>query len=406
MLTVTLFVLLTPFVVQCPPVKLENTMFRTADEAGLFNNALPDINQVGQELITFIKGKAIWTGIILSTDIITDQKTNTISLYVKDPALLSGATYLVISHKHPNVKKYLTSKQKSLYLESLENNQVEDFFSGSYALHPLSQEQIPVYISDYNNDTFETRTGHAHLAIPAHSHNDFYFAKKYNLPMHLVVKPTQEQIDRGVRKADLSYRGALRSPYMIKYEECHVTVHTTEQHKTLSGKNATKYITETLIKNGQAKKHSEPIYYLYDHKKESFYNILKIESFINKNKTSLSPAAYKEKKAALDEILIFAHADFLSLVESFLVNIQSTRPLMIPLIAESCKKRNKKETDCYLLQWSTMDGKEPERVRFKKDIVSFMDLAHFSSDLIQFLSDLAYSCTHAQAYLKSLQNEQ
>ena len=129
-------------------------------------------------------------------------------------------------------------------------------------------------------------------------------------------------------------------------------------------------------------------------------------SFINKNKTSLSPAAYKEKKAALDEILIFAHADFLSLVESFLVNIQSTRPLMIPLIAESCKKRNKKETDCYLLKWSTMDGKEPERVRFKKDIVSFMDLAHFSSDLIQFLSDLAYSCTHAQAYLKSLQNEQ
>ena len=52
-----------------------------------------------------------------------------------------------------------------------------------------------------------------------------------------------------------------------------------------------------------------------------------------------------------------------------------------------------------------MSDDEPERIRFKRDITSFMDLAYFCSGLVEFLSDLAYSCPHAQAYMKSLRNE-
>jgi hypothetical protein len=403
-LLLTLLVFLVPSVIMFAPEKLENPILQVADEAGFFHNALPDINEVGQELVAFRTGKSTWNGIILSIDVITEQKTNRISIYLKDPALLYGATYLVISHKHQHVQKYLTAEQKKLYLESIKKEQREDFFTGSYAVHPLSQEKIPVYISDYNNDTFETRTGHAHLAIPAHSYNDFYFAQKYNLPINLVVQPTEKQIDRGVRKADVSYRGVLRNPYIIRYEDCLVNTDPKNPKKQLTGTEAAKKITHQLIRAGRAKKHSELICYSYDHKKEPFYNLLKIEAFLKKNKHSLSPAVYKQKKALLDELLTFAHADFLSLVESFLVKIQGARPLMIPLIAESCAKR--KKDDCYLLRYSNMDGNESERVRFKKDIVTFADLASFSTDLIHFLSDLAYSCPCAQAYLKSLNNEQ
>ena len=389
------------YTTQTKPVILENRMLQIADQAGLFNDALPDINLVGKDLIDFLKGNSTWNGMLLTLTITTDSKTNDLVLCFRQPALIYGATYVVLSHSHPNLKKYITKKQMPFYIDALKNNNLDDIFTGSYAAHPLTNEPLPVYISNYNAHTYEVRTNHAHLAIPAHAYNDFYFAKKYNLPMPLVLQPTEDQLDRNFKRANVSYKGILNSPYIVHHDECYILKNPVTSEKFLKGKEVASIVTELLIKNGKAQKYSAKIRYSYNNKLESLPNILKIETLLNKQGQSFSPTLYKEKHAELNRILLFAHADFLDLVELFLVNIQSTKQLMIPLIEESCKKRNK--TNCYLLKWTNMQNNESERVRFKKDIVSFLDLASFCSDLIHFLSDLANSCPYAQAYLKSLQ---
>jgi len=405
-LALSLLLFGTPSSIQAKPVLLENAMLQIADQAGFFNDALADINLVGKALIDFLKGKSTWDGMILTLEVITDSNRNKLNLYFKQPALIYGATYVVLSHDHPHLRKYITAEQMPIYLESIKNNDLGDMFTGSYAIHPFTKEQLPVYISNYNTETYEVRALQAHLAIPAHTYNDFYFAKKYNLPMPIVLQPTQVQLDRNFKRADISYRGVLKSPYIVHPDECYVVQNPISSEQLPKGKEVRRVVTEMLVKNGQAKKHSEKILYKYNNKLESLPNILKLEAFLKKNGRNLSPALYQQKKAELKRILTFVHADFLDLVELFLVNIRSTKQLMIPLVEESCKKRNKSKSNCYLLKWSNMKSDESERVRFKKDIVNFIDLAHFCSDLVQFLSDLANSCPHAQAYLKSLQNEQ
>lgn len=401
----SLLLLLCPFVIKTQP--LENTLLQIADDAGFFNDALADINFVGKQLVSFLKGNTCWDGVILDLDVVTDSQQQTISIYFKDTALIYGASYVTISYNHPEAVKYVSQEQMPLYLESISNRTFDDLFSGSHVIHPFTKEEMPVFISNYHNELYEVRANGAYLGVPAHNHQDFLFAKTYNLPIILIAQPTEDQISRNFRRPSISYRGILESPYIVQYDECYILKTPVTPHDGASyfkGKEAGQLIEKALIDNKQAKRHSEKLYYYYSKKKESLPNLLKIEALLEKKKSSFSPTVYKLKKAELNRVLEHAHADFLSLVESFLENIRGTKQLMIPLIEEFAEKRNKGNS--YLLKWTVNESNESERVRFKRDIVRFIDLAHFCSDLVQFLSDLSNSCPNAQAYLKSLQNEQ
>ena len=202
---------------QSPPVLLENKMLKIADQAGFFNEALIDIKLAGKALVNFLKGNMFWNGIILTLDVITHDTIKNItieqeiSLYFKDPALIYGATYLVISHDHPQAQQFLTEEQKQYYTES------EDIFTGSHAIHPLTGKELPIFISNYNEARYDSRASKAHLAIPAHSYGDFYFAKKYNLPIHLVITPTQHQIDVGFQATCIISWSIKRTLYCSIY---------------------------------------------------------------------------------------------------------------------------------------------------------------------------------------------
>lgn len=119
---------------QTAPAKLQNAMLKIADSAGFFNDALFDIKLVGKALINFLKGNSTWTGLLLHLKVITGDKKGQISLLFKDIALIYGTTYVVISHNHPKVKEFLTVEQKELY------NGVDDIFTGSYVIHPLTKK--------------------------------------------------------------------------------------------------------------------------------------------------------------------------------------------------------------------------------------------------------------------------
>ena len=122
---------------------------------------------------------------------------------------LFGATYCVLSPEHPLVMKITTDEQKDEVekyrklaasksdLERTElNKEKTGVFTGAYAINPVNNKEIPIWISDYVLSSYGTG---AIMAVPAHDQRDYEFAKKYNLPIIQVLKSIDD--DNNIDKA-------------------------------------------------------------------------------------------------------------------------------------------------------------------------------------------------------------
>ncbi|MDY4848777.1 MAG: leucine--tRNA ligase [Bacilli bacterium] len=111
---------------------------------------------------------------------------------------LFGATYCVLSPEHELVKKITTKEQleaiNAYILEASQKSELErtslskektGCFTGSYAINPVNNKAIPIYISDYVLASYGTG---AIMAVPAHDSRDYAFAKKFGLDIIPVLE--------------------------------------------------------------------------------------------------------------------------------------------------------------------------------------------------------------------------
>ncbi len=103
-----------------------------------------------------------------------------------------GVTFMVLAPESEWVERVTTAEQKeavNAYLEQVKHRtereriaekKVTGVFSGSYAINPLTQQEIPIWISDYVLAGYGTG---AIMAVPAHDSRDYAFAKHFNLPI-------------------------------------------------------------------------------------------------------------------------------------------------------------------------------------------------------------------------------
>ncbi len=108
-----------------------------------------------------------------------------------------GVTFMVLAPESDYVEKVTTKEQRAAvdeYLaavkrrterERLADRKVTGVFSGSYAINPLTNEEIPIWISDYVLSGYGTG---AIMAVPAHDSRDYAFAKHFNLPIIPVIE--------------------------------------------------------------------------------------------------------------------------------------------------------------------------------------------------------------------------
>ncbi|HOX54821.1 MAG TPA: leucine--tRNA ligase [Candidatus Omnitrophota bacterium] len=128
-----------------------------------------------------------------------------------------GATYIVLAPEHPLIKEIISgSPQENKVLEFIEkvsketktirtsaDVKKEGVFSGAYAINPVNNEKIPIWVADYV--LMEYGTG-AIMAVPTHDQRDFLFSKEHNLPMRIVIKdPRSSIID--AREMNEAYEG-------------------------------------------------------------------------------------------------------------------------------------------------------------------------------------------------------
>lgn len=117
-----------------------------------------------------------------------------------------GITYLVIAPEHPLTQELIKDLEnraeaekfiQECLKESYESRTAEDkekrgFFTGKYAINPVNNEAVPIYIANYVLGDYGTGVV---MAVPAHDQRDFMFAKKYNLPIKVVIQPEDYELD-------------------------------------------------------------------------------------------------------------------------------------------------------------------------------------------------------------------
>jgi len=121
-----------------------------------------------------------------------------LEVFTTRPDTLWGATYMVIAPEHPYVDLITTDERRTgveIYRDSIKNKsdlerqQIEKektgVFTGAYAINPVNNGEIPIWISDYVLMGYGTG---AIMAVPGHDQRDWEFAKKYHIPIVEVVK--------------------------------------------------------------------------------------------------------------------------------------------------------------------------------------------------------------------------
>lgn len=137
-------------------------------------------------------GKSVGAEISFSLEDSEDR----ITVFTTRPDTLFGATFLVLAPEHelvkrlttqtqlPEVEAYIKAAQKKSEVERQASKEKTGVFTGAYAINPINDAKLPVWIADYVLTGYGTG---AIMAVPAHDERDNEFAKRFELPIVRVV---------------------------------------------------------------------------------------------------------------------------------------------------------------------------------------------------------------------------
>ena len=196
-------------------------------------------------------GKSLGARVIFKAFDITKQNIE-LPVFTTRPDTLFGETFMVIAPDHDILKKLVTSDQSKLVKKyqqevaqmteierTAENKEKTGVFTGSYAINPVNDKKIPIYISSYVLKHYGTGMI---MAVPAHDQRDFDFAKKYEIEIKQVIKPKKEINDL------LNTDGSLKNAF-----EADGTLINSEQFDGLDAKtDGFKKIVQLLEKDKKA----------------------------------------------------------------------------------------------------------------------------------------------------------
>ncbi len=129
-----------------------------------------------------------------------------IEVFTTRPDTLYGATFMSLAPEHPLVKTLVKGTDRETeVLDFVEDTLMEDrftrtsdqyekkgVFTGRYCINPITGAKMPIYVANFV--LYDYGTG-AVMAVPAHDQRDFEFAKKYGLPIIVVIEPRGEHLD-------------------------------------------------------------------------------------------------------------------------------------------------------------------------------------------------------------------
>ncbi|MGF6906947.1 leucine--tRNA ligase [Fusobacterium sp. PH5-44] len=183
--------------------ELEQWFFKITDYSDELLSGHDEIKDGWPEkVITMQKN---WIGKSYGTEIVFQvvETGEDLPMFTTRIDTIYGVTYCVVAPEHPIVSKILESnpdikdeimnlRNTDIIERSAEGKEKHGIFTGWHVKNPLTNEEVQLWIADYVLMNYGTG---AVMAVPAHDVRDFAFAKKYNLPIRVVINPKKEELN-------------------------------------------------------------------------------------------------------------------------------------------------------------------------------------------------------------------
>ncbi len=138
-------------------------------------------------------------------DFPVENSDRTVRVFTTRQDTLFGATFMSLAPEHPLVQELVSPEQRDAVeafisrvrkLDKLRRTsdemEKEGVFTGAWCINPVTGRRMPVFLANFV--LMEYGTG-AVMAVPTHDQRDFEFARKYDLPLVVVIQPTGERLD-------------------------------------------------------------------------------------------------------------------------------------------------------------------------------------------------------------------
>ena len=199
--------------------ELTQWFFKITDYAQRLLDDMEDLNWT-DKVLTMQRN---WIGRSTGADVDFQvaETGETVRVFTTRPDTLFGATFFVLAPEHPLAERLVAGTEREpefraftervgreTEIERLSTERdKEGVFLGAHAVNPVNGELIPIWAADYV--LLEYGTG-AIMAVPAHDQRDLEFARKYDLPVRVVVQPAgEEPLDGATLTEAMSHEGVL-----------------------------------------------------------------------------------------------------------------------------------------------------------------------------------------------------
>ena len=136
------------------------------------------------------------------------------TVFTTRPDTTWGVTFMVLAPEHslaqkvaktkPEVAAYIKKAQKKKEWERTAEGEKDGVDTGLTVTNPLNGEKVQLWVADYVIATYGTGVV---MGVPAHDTRDFAFAKKYGIPIRVVIQPEGKKLDYLIHKTFMSESG-------------------------------------------------------------------------------------------------------------------------------------------------------------------------------------------------------
>lgn len=149
-----------------------------------------------------------------------EDSEETIPVFTTRPDTVFGVSFMSLAPEHPMVEKLIEGKEQADDVRAFvkritsmdriertsDNLEKEGIFTGAYCINPVNGAKVPVYVANFVLVDYGTG---AVMAVPAHDQRDFEFARKYDLPLQVVIQPEGEELEPATMTEAISAPGMM-----------------------------------------------------------------------------------------------------------------------------------------------------------------------------------------------------
>lgn len=149
-----------------------------------------------------------------------EDSEEVIPVFTTRPDTVFGVSFMSLAPEHPMVEKLIEGKEQAEDVRAFvkritnmdriertsDNLEKEGIFTGAYCINPVNGAKVPVYVANFVLVDYGTG---AVMAVPAHDQRDFEFARKYDLPLQVVIQPEGDELDPATMTEAISAPGKM-----------------------------------------------------------------------------------------------------------------------------------------------------------------------------------------------------